>query len=134
MLKTSKLTPKTSKTITKIIKKVFHKNQVEVIEGGIEVSQQLLSERWDYIFFSGSVAVGKIVAEATAENLTPTTLELGGKNPCIIDETANFKLATKRIVWGKFINTGQACIAPDYILIQKDIISHFVDYLKEEII
>ena len=133
VLKPSELTPKTSEIITQIITKVFHKNQVEVIEGGIEVAQQLLSKRWDYIFFTGSVAVGKIVAKAAAENLTPVTLELGGKNPCIIDETANLKLAAKRIVWGKFLNAGQTCIAPDYIVIQQDMKSHFVDYLKEEI-
>ena len=133
VLKPSELTPKTSEIITKIISKIFNKNHVEVVEGGIEVSQQLLAERWDYIFFTGSVAVGKIVAKAAAENLTPVTLELGGKNPCIIDETANLKLAAKRIVWGKFVNAGQTCIAPDYILIQKDMKSHFVDYLKEEI-
>ena len=133
VLKPSELTPKTSEIITKIVESVFHKNQVSVIEGGIAVSQQLLSERWDYIFFTGSVAVGKIVAKAAAENLTPVTLELGGKNPCVIDETANLKLAAKRIVWGKFMNAGQTCIAPDYILIQKDMKSHFVDYLKEEI-
>lgn len=134
VLKPSELTPKTSEIITKIIENVFHKNQVSVIEGGIAVSQQLLSKRWDYIFFTGSVAVGKIVAKAAAENLTPVTLELGGKNPCIIDETANLKLAAKRIVWGKFMNAGQTCIAPDYILIHKDMKSHFIDYLKEEII
>ncbi|HWS61014.1 MAG TPA: aldehyde dehydrogenase [Flavobacterium sp.] len=134
VLKPSELTPKTSEIITKIIEKVFHKNQVEVIEGGIEVAQQLLSKRWDYIFFTGSVAVGKIIAKAAAENLTPITLELGGKNPCIIDETANLKLAAKRIVWGKFMNAGQTCIAPDYIVIQQDMKSHFVDYFKEEII
>jgi aldehyde dehydrogenase (NAD+) len=133
VVKPSELTPKTSEIIEKIISKVFDSNDVKVIEGGIEVSQQLLSERWDYIFFTGSVAVGKIVAKAAAENLTPVTLELGGKNPCIIDETANLKLAAKRIVWGKFMNAGQTCIAPDYILIQKDMKSHFVTYLKEEI-
>ncbi len=133
VVKPSELTPKTSEIILKIISKVFDKNHVEVVEGGIEVSQQLLSERWDYIFFTGSVAVGKIVAKAAAENLTPVTLELGGKNPCIIDETANLKLAAKRIVWGKFVNAGQTCIAPDYILIQKDMKSHFVNFLKEEI-
>ena len=133
VLKPSELTPKTSEIIAKIIAKVFHTNEVSVVEGGIEVSQKLLSERWDYIFFTGSVAVGKIVAKAAAENLTPTTLELGGKSPCIIDDTANLKLAAKRIVWGKFINAGQTCIAPDYILIQKNMKSHFVDYLKEEI-
>jgi aldehyde dehydrogenase (NAD+) len=133
VLKPSELTPKTSEIIEKIISKVFDNKDVKVMEGGIEVAQQLLTKRWDYIFFTGSVAVGKIVAKAAAENLTPVTLELGGKNPCIIDETANLKLAAKRIVWGKFINAGQTCIAPDYILIQKDMKSHFVDYLKEEI-
>ncbi|HEY6143107.1 MAG TPA: aldehyde dehydrogenase [Flavobacterium sp.] len=133
VLKPSELTPKTSEIIFKIISKVFDKNHVEVIEGGVEVSKQLLAERWDYIFFTGSVAVGKIVAKAAAENLTPVTLELGGKNPCIIDETANLKLAAKRIVWGKFINAGQTCIAPDYILIQKNMKKPFVTYLKEEI-
>jgi aldehyde dehydrogenase (NAD+) len=133
VVKPSELTPKTSEIITKIIGKIFNKNHVEVVEGGVEVSQQLLAKRWDYIFFTGSVAVGKIVAKAAAENLTPITLELGGKNPCIIDETANLKLAAKRIVWGKFVNAGQTCIAPDYILIQKNMKSHFVDYLKEEI-
>jgi aldehyde dehydrogenase (NAD+) len=133
VLKPSELTPKTSEIIQKIVAKAFAKKDVEVKEGGIEVSQQLLSERWDYIFFTGSVAVGKIVAKAAAEHLTPVTLELGGKNPCVIDETANLKLAAKRIVWGKFMNAGQTCIAPDYILIQKDMKSHFVDYLKKEI-
>jgi len=133
VVKPSELTPKTSEIIAEIISKVFDKEHVEVIEGGIEVSQQLLSERWDYIFFTGSVTVGKIVAMAAAKNLTPVTLELGGKNPCILDETANLKLAAKRIVWGKFINAGQTCIAPDYILIQKDMESHFIDYLKTEI-
>lgn len=133
ILKPSELTPKTAEIITKIIKKTFHTNHVEVVQGGVEVTQKLLSKRWDYIFFTGSVPVGKIVAKAAAENLTPVTLELGGKNPCIIDETANLKLAAKRIVWGKFINAGQTCIAPDYILIQKNMKSHFITFLKEEI-
>lgn len=133
VLKPSELTPKTSEIIAKIIKKTFPTNHVEVIEGGLEVSQQLLSQRWDYIFFTGSVPVGKIVAKAAAENLTPVTLELGGKNPCIIDNTANLKLAAKRIVWGKFINAGQTCIAPDYILIQKDMKNHFLEFMKLEI-
>jgi aldehyde dehydrogenase (NAD+) len=92
-----------------------------------------LSQRWDYIFFTGSIAVGKIVAKAAAENLTPVTLELGGKNPCIIDESADLKLAAKRIVWGKFINAGQTCIAPDYVLIQKNMKINFISFLMEEI-
>jgi aldehyde dehydrogenase (NAD+) len=133
VLKPSELTPKTSAIIAKILEKVFPHNHVKVIEGGVDITQKLLAQRWDYIFFTGSVPVGKIVAKAAAEHLTPITLELGGKNPCIIDETANLKLAAKRIVWGKFLNAGQTCIAPDYILIQEDMKSHFVDYLKKEI-
>nr|WP_315252504.1 aldehyde dehydrogenase [uncultured Flavobacterium sp.] len=132
-LKPSELTPKTSAVILKITEKAFPKQHVKVIEGGVEVTQKLLSQRWDYIFFTGSVAVGKIVAKAAAEHLTPITLELGGKNPCIIDETANLKLVAKRIVWGKFLNAGQTCIAPDYILIQEEMKSHFVDFMKKEI-
>jgi aldehyde dehydrogenase (NAD+) len=133
ILKPSELTPKTAEVINKIISKTFEKEHVAVVLGGVEVSQNLLAQRWDYIFFTGSVAVGKIVAKAAAVNLTPVTLELGGKNPCIVDETANLKLAAKRIIWGKFINAGQTCIAPDYILIQKDKKTQFIDYLKEEI-
>jgi aldehyde dehydrogenase (NAD+) len=133
VLKPSELTPNTSRIITEIISKVFSKNHVEVIEGGVEVSQNLLSQKWDYIFFTGSVPVGKIVAKAAAEFMTPVTLELGGKNPCIIDETANIKLAAKRIVWGKFINAGQTCIAPDYLLVQKKVKSELIAHLKQEI-
>lgn len=134
VLKPSELTPNTSSIIAKIIEKSFHINHVEVIQGGIEVSDKLLAKRWDYIFFTGSVTVGKIIARAAAENLTPITLELGGKNPCIIDETADLKLAAKRIVWGKFINAGQTCIAPDYILIQKSMKINFITFLIEEIV
>jgi len=134
VLKPSELTPNTSEIIAKIIAKTFHVNHVEVFEGGVEVSNKLLAQRWDYIFFTGSVAVGKVVAKAAAENLTPITLELGGKNPCIVDETANLKLAAKRIVWGKFINAGQTCIAPDYILVQKNMKVNFISFLIEEII
>jgi len=134
VLKPSELTPHTSAIIAKIIQKTFHVNHVEVFEGGVEVSNKLLARRWDYIFFTGSVSVGKIIAKAAAEHLTPVTLELGGKNPCIIDETANLKLAAKRIVWGKFINAGQTCIAPDFILIQKNMKINFISFMMEEII
>ena len=133
VLKPSELTPNTAAIIKKIIEKVFHVSHVKIENGGVEVAQKLLSQRWDYIFFTGSVPVGKVVAKAAAEHLTPVTLELGGKNPCIIDETANLKLAARRIVWGKFINAGQTCIAPDYILIQKDMKDHFVDFMKIEL-
>lgn len=134
VLKPSELTPNTSAIIARIVEKTFHISHVEVFQGGVEVSNKLLAQRWDYIFFTGSVSVGKIVAKAAAENLTPITLELGGKNPCVIDETANLKLAAKRIVWGKFINAGQTCIAPDYILIQKNMKVNFIGFLIEEII
>ena len=133
VVKPSELTPNTSKVVAEIIRKTFTKNHVECIEGDAEVAKQLLSLRWDYIFFTGSVAVGKIVAKAAAENLTPVTLELGGKNPCIIDESANLKIAAKRIVWGKFLNAGQTCIAPDYLLVSDKIKPAFIKLLQSEI-
>jgi aldehyde dehydrogenase (NAD+) len=134
MVKPSELTPNTSRIVAKIISKTFDENHVKCVEGGVEITQELLAQRWDYIFFTGSVAVGKIVAKAAAENLTPVTLELGGKNPCIIDATANLKLAAKRIVWGKFLNAGQTCIAPDYLLVSNKIKSAFIELIKKEII
>ena len=133
VLKPSELTPNTASIINKIITAVFDKNHVEVVQGGIEISEKLLSQKWDYIFFTGSVPVGKIVAKAAAQYMTPVTLELGGKNPCIVDQTANLKLAAKRIVWGKFINAGQTCIAPDYILVHKKSKNEFIANLKLEI-
>jgi aldehyde dehydrogenase (NAD+) len=133
VLKPSELTPNTSRIIAKIISTVFVTTQVEVIEGGVTKSQELLAQRWDYIFFTGSVTVGKIVAQAAAQFLTPVTLELGGKSPCIVDETASLKLAAKRIVWGKFLNAGQTCIAPDYLVVHSKIKATFIQYLKEEI-
>jgi aldehyde dehydrogenase (NAD+) len=133
ILKPSELTPNTSNIIEEIITAVFKPNHVSVVKGGVSISTALLAERWDYIFFTGSVFVGKIIAKAAAEHLTPVTLELGGKNPCIIDETANIKLSAKRIVWGQFINAGQTCIAPDYILIHKSVKQSFYKALEKEI-
>jgi len=133
VLKPSELTPHTSKITKEIIETVFKQKHVAVIEGAVTVAQELLAQRWDYIFFTGSVPVGKIVAKAAAEYITPVTLELGGKSPCIIDETANIKLAAKRLVWGKFLNAGQTCIAPDYLLIHKSVKEKFVTHFKEEI-
>ncbi len=133
VLKPSELTPNTSRILHKIICETFNENHVKAIEGGVEVAQELLSQRWDYIFFTGSVAVGKIVALAAAKNLTPVTLELGGKSPCIVEETANLKIAAKRIVWGKFLNAGQTCIAPDYLIVSEKVKSKFIDLLKTEI-
>jgi len=134
VVKPSELTPNTSAIIQKIISEVFDKNHVEVIEGGVAISQELLAQRWDFIFFTGSVAVGKIVAKAAAQFLTPTTLELGGKNPCIVAENCNIQLTAKRIVWGKFLNAGQTCIAPDYILVHSKIKTKLIQALQEEII
>ncbi len=133
VLKPSELTPHTSGIVEKIIKEVFEESIVAVVNGDAKVAQELLHNKWDYIFFTGSVNVGKIVAKAAAEHLTPTTLELGGKNPCIIDETANIKLAAKRISWGKFINAGQTCIASDYIIIHHSVKQQFIEALRQEI-
>jgi len=133
VLKPSELTPNTSALLNEIISKVFNPKHVIVKEGGVDISEELLAQRWDYIFFTGSVHVGKIVAKAAAKHLTPTTLELGGKNPCIIDETAPIALTAKRIVWGKFLNAGQTCIAPDYILIHQSQKEAFYSALKTEI-
>ncbi len=134
VLKPSEVAPNTSRILAKIIAEVFDPNHVTVQEGGVDVAQQLLAQPWDYIFFTGSTTVGKLVAQAAAVHLTPVTLELGGKNPCIVDSTADLKLAAKRIVWGKFINAGQTCIAPDYLLVEDSIKDLFVNYLKEELI
>lgn len=133
VLKPSELTPNTSTIIASIIKNVFKPEHVSVVQGGVAEATELLDQTWDYIFFTGSVNVGKIVAKAAAPNLTPVTLELGGKNPCIIDETANIKLSAKRIVWGKFLNAGQTCIAPDYILIHQSVKQKFYEAVKAEI-
>lgn len=133
VLKPSELTPRTSKVLKEIIEAVFDPQLVAVVEGGVDVSSALLEERWDYIFFTGSVQVGKIIAKAAAKFLTPITLELGGKNPCIIDDTASISLAAKRIVWGKCINGGQTCIAPDYLLIHEKVKEQFVQCYQDEI-
>jgi aldehyde dehydrogenase (NAD+) len=132
-LKPSELTPHTATIISKIISEAFAIQDVVVITGDASVAGALLKKRWDYIFFTGSVPVGKIVAKAAAENLTPVTLELGGKSPCIVDETANLELSAKRIVWGKIINAGQTCVAPDYILVHHKVKHVFVKFLIQEI-
>ncbi len=129
VIKPSEVTPNTSKIIQNIITAVFAKEHVAVIEGGVEASQELLKERWDYIFFTGSTRVGQIIYESAAKHLTPVTLELGGKNPCIVDETSSLDIAAKRICWGKFLNAGQTCIAPDYILVHKSIKEAFIQSL-----
>ena len=133
MLKPSEFSSKTSEIIKKIIDDTFEKGHVDVILGGPEIGSKLLDFNWDYIFFTGSTNIGKIVAQKAAINLTPTTLELGGKNPCIVDETANLKVASKRIVFGKFLNCGQTCIAPDFILVHESVKKDFTEKIIERI-
>ena len=134
VLKPSEVAPNTASVIQKMIEKHFDKAYISVIQGGAEITQQVLQQRFDYIFFTGGEAVGKIVMKAAAENLTPLTLELGGKSPCVVDANVNFEKAASRICWGKFMNAGQTCIAPDYLLVDKKIKDKFVDLLKIRII
>lgn len=133
VLKPSEHAPNTAEVLSLILTEVFDPTHVEVYTGGAQVAQKLLERRWDYIFFTGSTQVGKIVARSAAENLTPITLELGGKNPCIIDASANLELSARRIVWGKFINAGQTCIAPDYLLVDEKISDQLIKLLIREI-
>jgi aldehyde dehydrogenase (NAD+) len=123
MLKPSKYSPRTTEIMIKIITECFSEEFVAVVEpyGGRESIQALLQQEFDYIFFTGSVPVGKKVMEAAAKHLTPVTLELGGKSPCIVDMDSDIKLAAKRITWGKFLNAGQTCVAPDYLLVHKSV-------------
>lgn len=126
IIKPSELTPTTSSLLNQMISSIFPPEYITVIEGDAATSQALLENEFDYIFFTGSVHVGKIIMKAAAKHLTPVTLELGGKSPCIVHHDANVTLAAKRIVWGKLLNAGQTCVAPDYLLVHKKI--------KEEVI
>jgi len=130
--KPSEVTVHTSAVLSTIIAEVFDPNHVTVIEGGLEVNKLLLTKKWDYIFFTGSTAVGKIVMKAAAEQLCPITLELGGKSPVIVNKDAKLQLAAKRIVWGKLFNAGQTCIAPDYIYVHESVKNEFIDSLITE--
>ena len=130
VVKPSQYSEATSKVIENIIKQVFEENYVAVVQGGREANTSLLEQKFDYIFFTGSPNVGHVVMEAASKNLTPMTLELGGKSPCIVDNTAKIKLAAKRIVWGKYLNGGQTCVAPDYVLVQEDVKEELIKYMK----
>lgn len=135
MVKPSEFTPYTSEIIIKVINEVFPQEYIAVVEpyGGKETVQELLNKEFDYIFFTGSVKVGKIVMEAAAKNLIPVTLELGGKSPCIVDKDANIPLAARRIVWGKLLNAGQTCVAPDYIYVHLDAKDRLLENMVKEI-
>jgi aldehyde dehydrogenase (NAD+) len=130
LIKPSELAPATSSVIKRIAEAQFNPDYIKVIEGGIDVTQDLLTEKFDYIFYTGGTAVGRIIMEAAAKHLTPVTLELGGKSPCIVDQETNLHYTVKRIAWGKFFNAGQTCIAPDYCLVHAAIKEAF---LKEMI-
>ncbi len=121
ILKPSELTPNTSELLSKLINDYFSSDTVAVCIGGVEVSQALLDLKFDYIFFTGSTKVGKIIMQKAAERLIPVTLELGGKSPCIVDETADIAISAKRIAWGKFANAGQTCVTSDYILVHPSV-------------
>ena len=126
MLKPSPYVPAVSKAIEEMIKETFDEKYIAVVQGNREVNTTLLEQRWDMLFFTGSPSLGRKVMEAAAKNLTPVILELGGKSPCIIDKNADLQTAARRLAWGKTLNSGQTCIAPDYILIHKDIKDAFV--------
>jgi aldehyde dehydrogenase (NAD+) len=133
ILKPSELPSNTSSTMAELINNFFDASFFHVLEGGIEETTALLEERFDKIFFTGSPNVGRIVYEAAAKHLTPVTLELGGKSPAIFTEGANLKMGIKRLIWAKFLNSGQTCIAPDYVLLPKSIKDEFLRLAKEEI-
>ncbi len=133
VLKPSPYVPTVSKVIEEMIAETFEEQYIAVVQGNRNVNAALLDQRWDLIFFTGSPALAKTVMSAAARNLTPVVLELGGKSPCIIDRTADIKVAAKRLAWGKTLNSGQTCIAPDYILIHKDIKNAFVKAFGEEV-
>lgn len=131
MLKPSPYVPNVSAVLVQMIQATFPEEYIAIVEGHREVNQMLLEARWDMIFFTGSPDLGKRVMEAAAKHLTPVVLELGGKSPCIIDKTANLKVAAKRVAWGKLLNAGQTCIAPDYLLVHEDVKDEFLALLAK---
>ncbi|BBM83707.1 aldehyde dehydrogenase family protein [Candidatus Uabimicrobium amorphum] len=130
IVKPSEVTPHTSHLLCELISQVFDKNEVCVVEGDVSICQELLKFPFDHIFFTGSGRVGKHIMRAAAENLSSITLELGGKSPAIVDKTASIKSAAQRIMWGKFLNAGQTCVAPDYVLVHKEVHEMFIAAVK----
>lgn len=132
VVKTSEYTPNVAAVVEKIIVDNFNEKYIRVVGGGRDNNTALINAPFDYIFFTGSIGVGKIVMGAAAKNLVPVTLELGGKSPCIVDKDANIDIAAKRIAWGKFMNVGQTCVAPDYILVHRAVKKQLIDKLIEK--
>jgi aldehyde dehydrogenase (NAD+) len=133
VLKPSEYTPNISAVIERLIGECFEEPYIRVVEGERETTSALLHAPFDYMFFTGSVGVGRVVMEAAAHNLVPVTLELGGKSPCIVDQSANIETAAQRIAWGKLVNTGQTCAAPDYVLVHKRIKEQLIKALIGQI-
>ncbi len=133
VLKPSENVPNLSRVITEMITETFPKEYIRSVEGGIETNTSLINGTFDYIFFTGSAQVGKIIMEAAARNLVPVTLELGGKSPVIVDESADIRVAAKRIIWGKTINVGQTCVAPDYVVVNNKVKDELIKELKLQI-
>ena len=133
VIKPSEIPNNTSKVLAQLINTNFDENHLTVIEGDVATTTELLQQKWDKIFFTGSTPVGKIIYKAAAENLTPVTLELGGKSPTFVLADCNIKITAKRIVWAKFLNAGQTCIAPDYLLVEKRAETKLLEALKKEI-
>jgi acyl-CoA reductase-like NAD-dependent aldehyde dehydrogenase len=133
VLKPSELAPATSHIVAEIIAHTFKPEYIAVVEGGVPTNTALLEQKWDYIFFTGGTEVGRIVAQAAAKHLTPTTLELGGKSPCVVDAKANLDVAARRVAWGKYFNAGQTCIAPDYVLVDKSVEAAFTEKLRSTV-
>lgn len=133
VLKPSELAPATSAVLAQLIRTTFATELVAVVEGGVQTTSALLEQRWDYIFFTGGTEVGRIIAQAAARHLTPVTLELGGKSPCIVDKEANIEVAARRIAWGKYFNAGQTCVAPDYVLVEDTIAPRLLHALRTTI-
>ena len=134
VLKPSNYSPATSAVIKKVVSRAFEEGHVSVVEGGRAENTALLEQKFDYIFFTGSQEVGRLVMERAARHLTPVSLELGGKSPCIVDRTANLRVAAKRLAYGKYLNCGQTCVAPDYLLIDETVKDQFLTYYRRAVV
>ena len=134
VIKPSAYSPATSQVISQIIEECFHPSYVAVVLGGRQENQALLDQRFDFIFFTGGVTVGRLVMEKASRYLTPICLELGGKSPCIVDQTANIRVAARRIVFGKYLNCGQTCVAPDYLFVHEDVKDQLMEEIRKTIL
>ncbi len=133
IVKPSEYSSHTAEIIERLLRENFDESYITVVRGGREANKTLLDEKFDYIFFTGSVSVGRVVMESASKHLTPVSLELGGKSPCIVDETANLDMAAKRIVWGKYLNAGQTCVAPDFLLAHKNVKNELITKMRKYI-